>query len=82
MRLRRPSGCHQHRVVPPPQGFAGATLDQMALGRDPDPERSFLDEWIAEQGEAAIAAMAKELERGVADGTVPVFSDKEAFLGR
>jgi hypothetical protein len=48
----------------------------MALGRDPDTERSFLDDWIAEQGEDAIAAMATELERGVADGTVPVFSSK------
>jgi hypothetical protein len=57
-----------------------ATLYQMALGRDPDPERSFLDDWIAEQGEDAIAAMAKQLERGVADGTVPVFHDKASFL--
>ena len=52
----------------------------MAPGRDPDPERSFLDDWIAEQGEGAIAAVANELEGRVADGTVPVFSDRETFL--
>ena len=42
----------------------------------PDP----LDRWIAEVGEGYIVGLVEETRRGVADGTIPAFSDKAAFL--
>jgi hypothetical protein len=39
-----------------------------------------LDDWIAEVGEDYIVNLVEETRRGVADGTIPAFSDKAAFL--
>lgn len=39
-----------------------------------------LDDWIAEVGEGYIVGLVEETRRGVADGTIPAFSDKDAFL--
>jgi len=39
-----------------------------------------LDDWIAEVGEDYIVDLVEVTRRGVADGTVPAFSDKDAFL--
>jgi len=39
-----------------------------------------LDDWIAEVGEDYIVDPVEETRRGVAEGTVPAFKDKDAFL--
>jgi len=38
-----------------------------------------LDDWIAEVGEDYIVDLVEVTRRGVADGTVPAFNDKDAF---
>ncbi|MGH9126152.1 MAG: hypothetical protein ACRDZ8_15725 [Acidimicrobiales bacterium] len=39
-----------------------------------------LDRWIAEVGEDYIARLVEETSRGVTEGTIPAFTDKDAFL--
>lgn len=39
-----------------------------------------LDRWIEEVGEDHIAAVVELTRKGVADGTIVAFSDKESFL--
>jgi len=52
----------------------------MALQQHREAEPSFLDRWIAEQGEDAISVLAEDIDRGVAEGTLPLFDDRESFL--
>lgn len=40
-----------------------------------------LESWVVEVGEDYIAGLVEETRRGVADGTIPTFTDKDAFLG-
>jgi hypothetical protein len=39
-----------------------------------------LDLWIAEVGEDYVAGLVEATRQGVAEGTIPAFSDKETFL--
>jgi hypothetical protein len=39
-----------------------------------------LDLWIAEVGEDYLADLVEETRHGVAEGTIPMFGDKESFL--
>ena len=39
-----------------------------------------LDSWIEDVGEDHIAAVVELTRKGVADGTIVAFSDKESFL--
>jgi hypothetical protein len=39
-----------------------------------------LDDWIAEVGEEAIAAIIAETRKQIAEGSIPSFTDKEQFL--
>ena len=39
-----------------------------------------LDDWIAEVGEDYIVDLVEQTRRGVADGTIPTFGDKDALL--
>jgi hypothetical protein len=53
----------------------------VALQQHDGTEPSFLDRWIAEQGgDDAIAVLADNIDRGVAEGALPVFDDRESFL--
>ena len=52
----------------------------MALQQHRETEPSFLDRWIAEQGEEAIAVLAEDIDRGVVDDTLLLFDDRESFL--
>jgi hypothetical protein len=45
-----------------------------------NPAGSALDEWIAEVGEEAVAAVIAEIRQQIADGRIPSFTDKEQFL--
>lgn len=39
-----------------------------------------LDRWIEDVGEDHVAAVVQLTRKGVADGTIVAFSDKESFL--
>jgi hypothetical protein len=39
-----------------------------------------LDLWIAEVGEDYVAGLVESTRHGVAEGTIPMFGDKESFL--
>ena len=39
-----------------------------------------LDLWIAEVGEDYVTGLVEATRQGVADGTIPAFSDKDSFL--
>lgn len=43
-------------------------------------DTSFLDEWIASEGDEAVAAAVEKARRGIADGSIPGFTDQQKFL--
>lgn len=52
----------------------------MASQHEETPRPDALDEWIAEVGEDYIVDLVEQTRRGVAEGTIPTFSDRNAFL--
>lgn len=48
--------------------------------RHEEPRHPDLDHWLAEVGEDYITGLVNQTRRGVADGTIPTFSDKDALL--
>lgn len=73
------SGAHPGTRSGP--GLGGvATLDTVGPDREESAAPDGLDGWIADVGEDHIAAMVELTRKGLADGTIVAFADKDAFL--
>ena len=66
--------------VGPAGPLSGTTLVTMTAHHEDEGPDAF-DLWVVEVGEDHIVALVEETRRGVADGRIPTFSDKESFLG-
>ena len=58
----------------------GAILGPVASQREAAARPDELDLWIAEVGEDYVADLVESTRQGVAQGTIPLFGDKESFL--
>lgn len=56
-----------------------ATVSSMTREHGESPTPS-LDEWIKQEGEAAVIAAVEDTRRRVADGSLPTFEDEGEFL--
>lgn len=62
---------------------AGDYPDRVMASQHEEPAApDALDLWIAEVGEDYIVGLVEETRKGVADGTIPTFSDTGSFLQR
>ncbi len=52
----------------------------MASQREAAARPDELDLWIADVGEDYVAGLVEATRHGVAEGTIPMFGDKESFL--
>ncbi len=52
----------------------------MVSQREASARLDALDLWIADVGEDYVVGLVEATRQGVAEGTVPAFSDKESFL--
>ena len=74
----RPAGRHPLARPPGVATLGPVGADQAASPASEAPDG--LDRWIEDVGEDHIAVVVELTRRGVADGTIVAFSDKESFL--
>jgi hypothetical protein len=71
---------HSPGVASRSQSQPGTTLYSMAMPQEGASATPLLDDWIAEAGEAAVAAEVEGARRRIDDGSLPSFDNPAALL--